>query len=443
MSIFEISRLNSRHTKSLSKRMHIIAVLDVGSTKVVCLIGRLVPKKVTDLLPGRTHHIEIIGIGYQKSHGVKMGAIVDLIAIEGVIRQVVEVAERMAGITVDSLIVNVSCGRLGSTTHAVGMKMGWREVKTTDIQKLIENSRQNSCGQGRVVLHSMATNYSLDGKPDIKSPLAMFGENLGMDVHVVTVEQAAIKNLEIAVNRAHLSVEGMVATPYASGLAALVDDEFELGCAVIDMGGSTTTMAIFEAGKLVYVDSIAIGGCQVTNDLARGLSIRVDDAERLKVIHANVISSSADEHEILSIPSLGDDEQENPVQVSRAMISRIVRARVEETLELICERIQNSGFGSLFGRCIVLTGGASQLAGLQEMARRMLSSNVRMGRPMGISGLPLNAKGAAFSTAVGLMVYPQLATMEMDFAGSKKFCFPYGLKKTKVSLVERWLKKSF
>ncbi|MBL0849122.1 MAG: cell division protein FtsA [Candidatus Liberibacter ctenarytainae] len=440
MSLFTIPYINSYNTKYLSsKRTSIISVLDIGSTKIVCMIGKLIPKDVTDLLPRRTHRIEIIGIGHQKSRGIKMGSIVDLNAVEGVIRQVVDSAEYMAGLTVDSLIVNVSFGRLKSVTHYVGMDIGWREVKESDIQDLISASQRYSCGKGRTLLHSIVTNYSLDGK-SMQSPISMFGNKLGMNVHAVTIEQSAIKNLETAINRAHLSVERIVASPYIGGVSSLVEDEFELGCIVLDMGGGTTKIAIFERGKLVYVDMIAIGGCHITNDLARGLSIGIDDAERLKVIHANVMSSVVDEHEILSISPIGDDDQESPIKVSRAMVSRIIRARVEETLELINERIQKFGLDSLTGKRVILTGGGSQLMGLPEMIRWMFSSTVRVGRPMGVSGLPILMKGASFSTAIGLMVYPQLISRNVEYGG--EVAMFREAKKNRIPLLGKWLQTS-
>ncbi|KGB27662.1 cell division protein FtsA [Candidatus Liberibacter solanacearum] len=440
MSIFTIP-FDSQYTSGLSShRTYIISVLDIGSTKTVCMIGKLFPKKATDLLPGTTHQIEIIGIGCQQSQGVKMGSIVDLDAVERVVRQVVDSAEQMAECIVDSLLVNVSSGHLESSRHYVEMKIGWREVKKSDIHTLIKSSQRYSCGKNRTLLHSMVSDYSLDGKSGIKSPISMFGEKVGVDMHMVAVEKSALRNLEVAINRSHLSVAKMVASPYASGLAVLVDDEFDLGCIVIDMGGGTTKIAVFNEGKLVYTDMIAIGGSHVTNDLARGLSISRENAERLKVMHASVIPSLADEHDILSIPAIVDDDQNNPVQASRAMISRIVRARIEETFELISGRIHKSGFGSLAGKRIVLTGGASQLIGLQEMIRQMVRSNVRIGKPMGIAGLPFSARGAAFSTAIGLMLYPQLVAKEVDCIGEDYSFFRWD--KKKIPLLGKWFRKS-
>jgi cell division protein FtsA len=204
----------------------------------------------------------------------------------------------------------------------------------------------------------------------------------------------------------------MVATPYASGLASLVDDELEMGAACIDMGGGTTTLSVFADGKFVFADAIPVGGSHVTGDLARGLSTRVDAAERLKVMHGSALSASADDRDVVTVQPMGADEGDVPLQVPRSVMNRIIRARIDETLEIIRDRLSASGFGNAVGKRVVLTGGASQLAGLPEAARRVLGRNVRIGRPLGVAGLPEAAKGPAFSTAVGLLIYPQVSSFE-------------------------------
>jgi cell division protein FtsA len=251
---------------------------------------------------------------------------------------------------------------------------------------------------------------------------------------------APLRNLELAVNRCHLSVERMVATPYASGLSALVDDESELGCACVDFGGGTTTMAVFMKGEFVHADAIAIGGQHVTNDIARGLSTRIEDAERLKTMHGSVLPHPADEREILSVQPIGD-EDEPTNQVPRAALNRIIRPRVEEILELVRDRLNASGFAALFGRRMVLTGGGSQLTGLVEASRRVLARNVRIGRPLGIAGMPEVAKGPAFATAVGLLIYPQVARMDQIEAGGAH----YAMTGTGgyFARVGRWIRESF
>jgi cell division protein FtsA len=443
MSLFGSSHFGLPRLKPLSsKRSHIVSVLDIGSTKVVCMIGRLTPREESQILPGRTHNIEIIGIGHQRSRGIKTGAISDLDALESVIRLAVDAAERMAGLTVESLIVNLTAGRLASDIYTATIDLGGQEVELNDLKKVLSAACQQSLRQDRAVLHSLATGFSLDGERGIRDPLSMYGDVLGVDMHVVTAERTALKNLELSVNRAHLSVEGIVATPYASGLAALVDDEVELGCAAIDMGGGTTTISVFAEGKLVHTDAVSLGGHHVTTDLARGLSTRIEDAERLKVVHASAMPNSSDERELISIPPIGEDDRDLPTQVPRALVSRIVSARIEETMELIRDRIQRSGFSPIVGKRVVLTGGASQLTGLADVARRILARNVRIGRPMGVSGLPTAAKGPAFSTAVGLMIYPQVADMETH-ASQSGLLMSLGGNTSRIARMGQWLKESF
>ncbi|MCA0256765.1 MAG: cell division protein FtsA [Proteobacteria bacterium] len=441
MSLFGNSHFGLPRMKPLSsKRTHIVSVLDIGSTKVVAMIGKLTPCKESQVLPGRTHTIEVIGIGHHRSRGIKSGVIADLDALESVIRLAVDAAERMAGLTVDSLIVNVSAGRLSSDVYTASIDLGGQEVEDNDLRKVLTAASLQSLKQERAVLHSLPTGYTLDGERGIRDPRGMFGELLGVEMHVVTSERQALKNLELAINRAHLSVEGMVATPYASGLAALVDDEVELGCAAIDMGGGTTTISVFAEGRLVHTDAIGLGGHHVTMDLARGLSTRIEDAERIKVVHGSSVATGADEREIVSIPPIGDDENDQPLQVPRSLVTRIVRARIEETLELIRDRIQKSGFSPVVGKRVVLTGGASQLTGLPDTARKILARNVRIGRPMGVSGLPPAAKGPAFSTAVGLMIYPQVADVETHAAHAGSGLLSGG---GRVARVGRWIRESF
>ncbi|MFD1328572.1 cell division protein FtsA [Mycoplana ramosa] len=443
MSIFGSSHFGLPRLKPLnSKRSHVVSVLDIGSTKVVCMIGKLTPRPESEILPGRTHAIEIIGIGHHRSRGVKNGVIADLDAAESVVRLAVDAAERMAGLTIDSLIVNVSAGRLQSDIYTGTIDLGGQEVEAADLRKVLAAAGQRSLRQDRAILHSLPTGFSLDGERGIRDPLSMYGDVLGVDMHVLTAERTALKNLELCVNRAHLSVEGMVATPYASGLSALVDDEVELGCACIDMGGGTTTISVFAEGKLVHADAVALGGHHVTTDIARGLSTRIEDAERLKVVHGSALPNASDERDIVAVPALGEDDRDQPTHVPRALLSRIVCARIEETLELIRDRIQRSGFSPIVGKRIVLTGGASQLTGLPEAARRVLARNVRVGRPLGVSGLPAAAKGAAFSTAVGLMIYPQVAELETHATQGGMLASLAG-GNSRIARMGQWLKESF
>ncbi|WP_435657850.1 cell division protein FtsA [Brucella pituitosa] len=424
------------------RKVRLLTVLDVGSSKVSCVIARLRPHESGALLPGRTHRMEVLGIGHQRSRGVKSGVIIDLDAAEQSIRLAVDAAERMAGLTVDSLIVNISAGRLKSETFTASVNLGGHEVEQTDIRRVLAAGAKQALAAERHLVHSLPVGYTLDGERGIRDPLGMLGDSLGVDMHVLTADAAPLRNLELCVNRCHLSVEAIVATPYASGLAALVGDEAEMGAACIDMGGGTTTISVFSEGKFIHADAVAIGGNHVTMDVARGFSTRMEDAERLKVMYGSALPSAADDRDLISVPPIGDDERDVPNQYPRSVLTRIIRARVEETLELVRDRLNQSGLGHIVGKRVVLTGGASQLPGMPEAARRILARNVRIGRPLGIAGLPEAAKGAAFSATVGLLIYPQVAGIEersVKAASSGLMTGTGG----RIQRVGQWLRESF
>lgn len=409
------------HMKPLSmKRSTVISILDVGTSKVCCLIAKLTPRQESDILPGRTHKVEVIGIGHQRSRGIKSGVITDLVLAEQSIRVAVDTAERMAGITVESLIVNVSAGRLFSEAFSADIDINGHEISKRDISHVLGAGASHALAPDRSVVHSLPIGYTLDGEQGILDPRGMIGSKLGVDMHILTAENAPLRNLELCINRCHLSIAAMVATPYASGLAAMVDDEAEMGSACIDMGGGTTTLSVFLNGRFIYCDAIAVGGNHVTMDIARGLSMKIDDAERLKVLHGSVLSGNDNSEELIGIPCINDQEGDVASQISRNQLTRIIHPRIEETLEMVRDRLARSGFADAVGKRVVLTGGASQLTGVGELSRRIMSKNVRIGRPMGIAGMPAAAKGPAFSTAVGLMVYPQISQIEFLTSGNMR-----------------------
>ena len=393
------------------RRPTVVSVLDVGSSKVACLIAQLTPRTPDKILPGRTHDLAVLGYGMQRARGMKSGMVIDLDEAEQSIRLAVDAAERMAGLTIESLIVNLTAGRLRSEIFRASVDVAGVEVDESDIQRVLAAGGSHSVTDDRSLLHSLPIGYALDGSRGIKDPTGMLGRKLSVDMHVVTAETAPIRNLELCVNRCHLEVETMVATPYAAGLSTLVDDEAELGCACVDMGCGTTSIAVFADGQFCHADAIAIGGQHVTMDIARGLSTRLADAERIKTLHGSALATSSDDHEIVGVPSVGEDSHDI-INIPRGSLTRIIRPRIEEILELTRDRLAASGFAGRVGRRVVLTGGASQLTGVVEVARRIMGRNVRLGRPLGIAGLPQAAKGPAFAASVGLLIYPQVAQIE-------------------------------
>jgi cell division protein FtsA len=425
-----------------SRRSATLSVLDVGTSKVVCVVAELRPVDQSEALRGRTHLANIIGIGHQRSLGLKGGVVVDLEAAEAAIRQAVHAAERMAKVEIQSVIVNLTGGRLGSEHFEAHVPVRGA-VGPAEVHRVLDAASGHDLRQGRAVLHALPTGFSLDDQHNIVDPAGMIGGRLGVDLHVVTSEAAAARNLMLVVERCHLGIEAVVATPYASGLSALVDDEAEMGCAVVDMGGGTTSVGVFANGHLVHVDAIAVGGHHVTMDIARGLTTRVSAAERLKTLYGSAIPSSADDRDMISVPQVDEDERDVPNHVPKSHLVRIIKPRVEEILELVRDRLKKAGFAAQAGRRVVLTGGASQLVGLPETARRVLQGQIRVGRPLGIKGLPEAAKGPAFSAVVGMLVYPQVAHAEYFEPRSGGSMQGTGTDGGYISRVGRWIRESF
>ncbi len=424
-----------------SRKSATLSVLDIGTSKVVCIVAELQPVEMLESLRGRTHLARIIGIGHQRSMGLKGGAVVDLEAAEIAIRQAVHAAERMAKVEIQSVIVNLTGGRLGSE-HFEAQVPVRGTVGSADLHRVLEVASGHNLRPGRSVLHALPTGYSLDHQHHIVDPDGMMGESLGVDLHVVTTDTAAARNLMLAVERCHLGVEAVISTPYASGLSALVDDEADMGCVVMDLGGGTTSVGVFANGHLVHTDALAVGGHHVTMDIARGLTTRISAAERIKTLYGSAMASPSDDRDMIAVPQVDEDERDIPNHLPKSHLVRIIKPRVEEILELARDRLKNAGFGAQAGRRVILTGGASQLVGLPETARRILQGQVRVGRPLGIKGLPEAAKGPAFSAVVGLLVYPQVAHIEY-FEPRSRALFAETGTDGYLPRVARWLRESF
>jgi cell division protein FtsA len=429
-------------TRPLSpKRSALIAVLDVGTSKIACLIGRLKPQSPQDVLRRRSHSIDIVGFGHTLARGMKAGAVVDLDAAEAAIRQAFDLAERTAKMQLESVVVSVSAGKPASERISASVDVIGSAVSEGDIARVLAAGGRHSARSGRALLHSLPIGYSLDSATGIRDPRGMLGRRFGIDMHVATTDVAAARNLMLAIERCHVGVEAMAAGPYAAGLSVLADDEADLGAALIDMGAGTTTIAVFAGGRFVHVDGFALGGRNVTMDLARGLNARIADAERIKTLYGSVLPGGSDERDMITIPPGDHDDREAPQFVARATLVRIIKPRVEEILEMVRDRLANSPFAAEPRGRVVLTGGACQLAGLAELATRILGRPVRIGRPLGISRLPDEAKGPAFAAATGLLVYPQAVHLEhFEPRRTRHAVTGTGGYLTRVG---RWLRESF
>ncbi|HYM03724.1 MAG TPA: cell division protein FtsA [Stellaceae bacterium] len=369
-----------------------VGVIDIGTSKVCCFIARR---------QGSEPHI--IGIGHQVSRGVRNGIIVDIDAASHSVLTTIHAAEQMAGETLSEIVVNLSGGINASRIVKAEINLNGREVTDSDMRRVLDQGHAMKEPSDREVIHSVPVGFSIDASRGIRDPRGMYGQRLGVNMHVVTAGAGAMRNLAHCLGRCHLEIAALVASPYAAGLACLVEDETELGVTVVDMGGGTTTIAVFFDGNLVFTDSVPVGGGHVTNDIARGLSTPIAHAERMKTLYGNAIASTADEREMISVPQVGEEDESHANHVPKSLLVGIISPRLEETFEMVRDRLEASGFDKIAGRRVVLTGGACQLPGTRELAGLILDKQIRIGRPLRIEGLAEATGGPAFSTSAGLV----------------------------------------
>ncbi|MBV9653431.1 MAG: cell division protein FtsA [Acetobacteraceae bacterium] len=369
-------------------------VVDIGTTKIACLIGRTESDGT----------LRVLGFGWHKGRGIRGGAITDLEEAERAIRACVGQAEDMADTRLRSVVVNLSCGLPESRLFNVQWPVGGRAVDESDIRHLVSEGRARAAGNGRDCIHVLPLMFSADDMPGIADPRGLHCTTLTARLHVIDAAATALRSLAACIARCDLDVAELVSAPMAAGLSTLVDDERELGATVIDMGGGTTGVAVFAEGQLLHTAQLPVGGAHVTNDIARILSTPVAHAERLKTLYGSVQSSPDDEREMLPVPMVGEEEHQI-AKVPRSMVVNVIRPRLEETFEMVRERLKSSGLSRAAGSRVVLTGGACQLGGAREMAARILSRQVRLGRPGRLRGLPDSASGPPFATAAGLLAW--------------------------------------
>ena len=411
-------------------RTGLIAALDIGSTKVCCLIAHSVGDGA----------IRIVGVGHHASKGLRGGAVIDMDAAQSTILTAISAAEELAGERIREVIVNVSGGGLASQTYSVEAPVSGREISESDLRNVLNQGNGIEQPEDREMLHCIPVGYKIDATRGIRDPRGMYADMLGVDMHIVTARTAALRNVATCVERCHLDIEATVAAPYASGLACLVEDEIDLGVAIVDMGGGTTTIGVFYDGEVVHTDTIPVGGQHVTSDIARGLSTPVAYAERMKTLYGNAIPSSNDDREVIKVPLVGEENNPEAGQIPRSMLVGIIRPRIEETLEMVRDRLATAGFDKVAGRRMVLTGGAGQLPGLPELAGTILDKQVRIGKPLGMDGLAEAASGPAFSTCVGLLTHvlkeqqnlPQEVFKQENFRAEGRF-----------GRLGHWLKENF
>lgn len=391
-------------------RRGLIAVLDIGSSKVVCLILKVDAAALERAEASGSAHeahnaLRVVGAGITRSRGVRLGEIVEIEETERAIRTALERAEKAAGARVDQVIATVSGARPLSCSSYGEVEVETEEASASDISRALAAADWPDRREGREMIHAMPVNFTLDGRTATADPRGMVARSLAVDIHAVSVDRTPLRNLAGVVRRCDLELAGVVAGAYASGLSSLVEDEQKLGAACVDLGAGSTDIAVFLRGHLIHADSSRIGGDHLTQDISVGLSMPAADAERIKVRHGGAVATGLDDRELIEAPHIGEHHPADRRQISRSALIGVIRPRLEEILEDARRRLDKAGFQHLQGRRIVLTGGGAQLTGVEETAQRILGRQVRIGRPMRIAGLPQAVSGPDCAAVVGLALH--------------------------------------
>jgi len=377
-------------------RSPVMAALDIGSSKVACLIARR-----SDSSEGEPR---IAGAGVQAVRGVNAGAVIDLDSLERSIRLAVEQAERAADIRISDVVVGVTGPDLRSDILRAALPLNGREITAQHVRDVRQAALDSFRPQGREILHSAPLGFLVDGAGGVKDPRGMFANTLTASFIVVSAPTPGLRNIVQCVSRAHLQAAAVLAAPFASGLSCLVEDEAEQGAMLIDFGAGVTSAAAFYDGGLIHVETLPLGGLRATADLAQGLGTTHAAAERMKIHYGAASLAAGGALEMVDAPRLGQDGRLEAYQRSRADIAQILRPRVEEILELMDGRLSRaSAAGRPLPRRIVMTGGSSLMPSIRELAEDVFRAPVRLAKPAHVKGLGETFSSPAFSAAAGLL----------------------------------------
>ncbi|MCP4230214.1 MAG: cell division protein FtsA [bacterium] len=371
-----------------------IVGLDIGTTKVCCVIGNRTDDGI----------IEILGTGIAPSLGVKRGVVNDINATVASIVEAVTEATQVAGVEVDSCNVGIAGGHIKSVNSkgVIAISRADKEITDKDIERVLEQARAIALPVDREVLHTIPAEYTVDDQSGITDPRGMAGSRLEAEVHIITGAVTAAQNLVKAVRRADLKVNSLVLEPLASAKAVLTDDEMELGVIMVDIGGGTTDMAIFYEGNIRHTAVLAVGGMNVTRDLAIGLRTPRDAAEQIKKEHASAILTGVEGDDMIEVADVGG---RNPRMVNRRMMAEIVGPRMEEILALVNREVAEHRGNEILAAGVVFSGGGSKIKNLCELAEQLYDLPARKGYPISVSGLVEAVADPIYATAVGLTMF--------------------------------------
>ncbi len=392
----------------------LVAALDLGNAKVCAAIARY----------EEGEPLHLLGMGQQVSKGIRRGRIIDMEALEVSILNAVGQAEAMSSQVIQNVTLGLSYGMV-SRVSQVELTLSGKAVDEQDLKDLFAHAQNNlkaSLGKSAKdyeIIHAFPVGYSVNGHFGVRDPRGMVCKQLGIYLHVVMLPILTFRNLVQCLGRCHLKAVGIVAGPYASALATLVEDERDLGVTLVDMGGGTTAFSVFFDGHCVHMGGIRVGALHVTSDIAQGLSTPMVQAERLKTLHGSALPTERDEKEIILVPQIGENLQSQAVQVTKGSLNRVIRPRLEEILELLKKELDMcEGYKSATRR-VVLTGGGSLMYGIKELASQILGRQVRLGKPLHVRGMSDMTNDPAFSCVLGLLQFASFHTQNKEIFGWK------------------------
>ena len=368
--------------------------LDIGTTHICCVVGEIKDDG----------SVEIVGLGEAPSRGLRKGVVVNLDATVSAIKSATEEAELMAGLSIESATVGIAGGHIRSfnSRGVVAVAGRDRTVSREDVRRVMAAARAVSIPQDREILHVLPQEFVLDDQGGIASPIGLVGSRLEANVHIITAATTSVQNMVTCANRAGIEVRDTVLEQLAAAEAALSDDEKELGVALIDIGGGTTDMAIFERGSIWYTAVLPVGGDHFTNDLAVGLRTPIPDAEKLKKSYGCAMASMVGDDAAIEVPTVGNRK---PRLLSQQVMAEILQPRAQEIFMLFHDELVRAGFDKMLNAGVVLTGGGSQLPGMTEVAEQIFDMPVRQGLPRAASGLGESISGPQHAAGIGLALH--------------------------------------
>lgn len=406
---------------------NLLAALDIGSQKIACIIAK----------PTESGGLKVIGIGHNASAGIHRGQIADLQKASYVIGQAIQAAEKMADEVLSSVYVGLGGNADRSQNVIIETDLPSQPIHSDDLSAIAKEIQIQLPEKGEILIHSQPIQYTLDGHIRVVDPRGMIGEKLDIEFYTLTARQSLLKNIQNCLNNCHIDPQGFIKSSVASGFSCLQDDEMQIGTTLIDMGAETTSIILFYQNRPLYSVTVPLGGQDITNDIARGLNTSLFDAERLKILYGHALHVSGDD-DFIDVPLIGEQVKAITRALPKNLLHQIIRARMEEIFEMVSDAIYQSNYHHLTGNRIVLTGGASQLPGITELAEKFFPGQLRLGTPFPLQGLSHYGNNPSFACATGILLY-----MNKDVQDFAQFQLTKDQSQSVFKKFGRWLQDNF